>query len=144
MRSGSAKACHTRSRGASKTRMMTSSCVLFCASTLLLLGLDGLQIHLEAIEAFFPEAAVVLDPLRRIFQRPGFQPRRAPLRLAAAGDQPRALQHFQMLGNRGGAYTEGLCQFADGCLAEREPGEDRASCRIGEGGKGGAEMIGHV
>src|SRR5258706_11933001 len=94
IRSGSVKHFHTRSRGASKTRLMTNSCGLFSSATFFLLGLDFSEVIVETVEAFFPEAAVVLDPFGDVFQRACLQPPRTPPRLAAAGDQPRALQHL--------------------------------------------------
>src|ERR1700684_311559 len=86
-RSGSVSAFHISSRGASKTRVTTSSraadsvALLLLASILVLLFLRlrfGLlqlaQIVLEAIECFIPETAIVLQPVRRILERTRRQP----------------------------------------------------------------------
>jgi hypothetical protein len=87
----------------------------------------------------------MLDPLGSFLQRTRFQPAGAPLRRAAAPDQTGALQHLQVLGDGRQAHVEGFRQFTDRGLARGEPGEDRASGRIGERGKGGVETIGrHV
>src|SRR5687768_4172692 len=97
MRCGSVKAFHTKSRGASKTRVMTNSSRLFLSSTLFLPGLDFPKVIVETVKALFPKAAVLLDPFGNVFQRAGFQARRAPLRLTAARDQAGAFQYLQML-----------------------------------------------
>src|SRR5271154_2472224 len=66
---GSVHAPKTRSRGASKTRVTTSSrsagsaISSFFAGTFTLLCLNLFQVLIQAIEAFFPEAAVLLDPI---------------------------------------------------------------------------------
>src|SRR5947207_8553069 len=91
--STSVKHFHTSSPGSLNTREMTNSC-LFSAATFFLLGLDFLQIILEPVEAFFPKTAVVFDPVGGIFQRGSFEAGRAPLRLAAAGDQAGAFQRL--------------------------------------------------
>src|SRR5918995_960259 len=96
-RCGSVKAFHTKSRGASKTRVMTNSSRLFLSSTFFLPGLDFPQVIVETVKALFPKTAELLEPFCHVFQRAGFQARRAPLRLAAACDQAGALQHLQVL-----------------------------------------------
>src|ERR1700719_1569148 len=71
-RSGSVSAFHTRSRGASKTRVTTSArspdsaaALLFAAILVLLLFrfllLQFAQIVLEAVERFLPETAIVFE-----------------------------------------------------------------------------------
>src|SRR5829696_439087 len=141
-RCGSVKAFHTKSRGASKTRLMTNSCRLFPSATSFLPGLNFLQISVEPIEALFPKPAVVLDPVRRVFQRARLQPRRAPLRFAAARNQAGALQYLQVLRHGGSADVERLCQFGDGSFAQGEPCEDGAPRRVGEGRERRAKAIG--
>src|SRR6266481_6326879 len=66
IRSGSAQALNTRSRGALKTRVMSNSrsrdslaAALLLTAISLLLGLQLAQIVLQPIEAFLPEAAIV-------------------------------------------------------------------------------------
>src|SRR5688572_14028236 len=97
-------------RGASKVRVRTSSRspgwagILFSAATLLPFRLQGAQMRFESIEALFPEATVLVKPVVGVFQGGGLQLAGAPLRLAAPRDQPGALQHLQVLGNRRQAH----------------------------------------
>src|SRR5258708_34974385 len=90
---GSVHAFHTRSRGASKTRVMTNSrsgggvVGLFFSVMFLLLVLQLVQIIVQAFEALIPETAIVLHPVRDLLERSCLQPARSPLRLAAARDQ---------------------------------------------------------
>src|SRR5438128_1322632 len=69
------------------------------AAMLSLLGLELAQVVVQAIEALIPETPIVLHPVGDLLQRTRVQPAGAPLRLAAAGDQARALQNLQMLGD---------------------------------------------
>src|SRR5216110_1454841 len=86
-RSGSVHALKTSSRGASKTRVMTSSPAAgFLAAlgsgllaAMLLLVLQLTQIVVQAIEALLPEVAIGLHPVGDLLQRTGGQPAGAPL-----------------------------------------------------------------
>src|SRR5262245_50712538 len=78
IRSGSVQALKTRLRGAAKTRVMVSSRsvgaeggLFLAAMVLLLLSLDSAQILTQAAQAFFPERAIVLEPVHRLFERTG-------------------------------------------------------------------------
>ena len=53
----------------------------------------------QAVEAVLPEAPVIRKPVGGLLERLSLQPRRACC-AAPAGDEPRALQHLQVLGNR--------------------------------------------
>src|SRR5262245_42515464 len=72
MRSGSVHALKTRLQGASKTRVITSSRSvvgeegLFFSAMLLLLSLDIAQIFTQAVQAVFPERAIVFEPVDRL------------------------------------------------------------------------------
>ena len=57
---------------------------------------DALQVDVEPVEAGVPEGAVALHPLGGLPQRPGLEAARAPLGVAAARDQPGALEHLQV------------------------------------------------
>src|SRR5712671_1549908 len=108
-RSGSVHARNTSRRGASKMRVMTSSrsrtsaSMLVLVSIFLLLSLQFVQVILQAIEALFPEMAIMLEPVGGILQRTGFEPAGPPLRLAATRNKARVLEHLEMLGDRGKA-----------------------------------------
>src|SRR5580658_1330280 len=130
--SGSIHALNTRRRGASMTRVTTScrsvvsaavvsAATSMAAATLLALSLQVLQIGLQAIEARFPEAAVMLQPIRGVLEWTRLEPTWPPLCVAATHDQPGAFQHFQVLGNAGKAHGERLGQFGDRNLARRKP-----------------------
>src|SRR5215510_2455235 len=91
MCSGFVMASKTRSRGASKSRVsaisrsdgvLTLNVPLFAAvltDMSLLLCLQVAQIHIEAIEASFPQRAVPLGPLGDLLQRRRVDSARTPL-----------------------------------------------------------------
>ena len=63
-------------------------------------------------------------------------------RPAAASDEARALENFEMLRDAGKAHLEGRGQFRHRRLAQRQPRQNSAPRGIGEGRKGRAEAIG--
>ncbi len=67
---------------------------------------------------------------------------RTPLCIASAHHKSGALQDLEVLGDGGEADAERAGQIGDRGFAAREPGEDGAPRGIGEGGEGGAEMVG--
>src|SRR5437762_7604366 len=85
--SGSVHACQTNSRGASNTRLITSSCSLAVIVLLSLpdtfppFGLNFLQVAVQLVEAVLPIRAVMLDPVGDTFQRLCLEAARPPLRL---------------------------------------------------------------
>src|SRR5262245_11756185 len=103
---------NTRSRGASKTRVRTISrsevpstpTLALAAAMLFLLCLQIAQIDVQAIETLSPEAAVVVYPVGDVFEGARAQSAGAPLGFAAAGDQARVLEYFEMLGHSGQAH----------------------------------------
>src|SRR5713101_6696864 len=166
--SGVVMASNTRCRGASNTRVMAISrsdgVVIFrvlstFASTLLLLlysdfgfgsrrgfhrflGLQFLQIVVEAIEALIPEPAEVSQPAIDLFERDRRDTARSPLRLAPTRDQAGMFQHLEMFRDRGKAHVEWLGEFRHRRFAERQSRQNRPPCRIGEGCEGRAEGVG--
>src|SRR5262245_56888350 len=99
--SGSVQASKTSAGGAANTRVKTSSrSDSRCVVTVLLLLLHPAQVLIEPVEALLPEPAVVLHPAGDLLQRPGDEPARSPLGVAAAGDQAGRLQHLEVLGDR--------------------------------------------
>src|SRR6266849_652211 len=163
MSSLSVRDFQTRATGASKVRSTTSgssfiaallvATLLFAAISLLLalnvlrlaLALQFLEVAVQLVEALLPVAPVVLDPLGDVLERSRLQPAGPPLRLAAALDQARALEHLEVLGHGGQTDVEGLGQFQDRGFPRGEARKDRAARGIGEGGEGAAEAIGrHV
>src|SRR6516225_9932530 len=108
--SGSVHASNTSRRGASKMRRMTSSAgtVTVSAAILRVLGLQLAQIFVKPSKAFFPEAAVMLEPIRSVLERCRIELARPPLRPAATRNQARPLQHLEVLGDGGEAHVKGL------------------------------------
>src|SRR5208282_1467332 len=112
------------------------------AATLLLLGLQIerfrilrvicatafqlTDIVVQPVETLLPEAAIVLDPSGNIPERSSLQATRPPLRLAAASDQPGALQHLQMFGDRRHTHLKWRGQLGNRSLAQRQPPQNCA------------------
>src|SRR5579859_8029527 len=100
---GSVQALKTRSRGASKMRVMTTSrsarlvSSLLLAAMFLLLGLNLTEIIVEAIQTLLPETAIVRDPVGDVLERPGLKSAGAPLGLPTPGDKAGPLQHLEVL-----------------------------------------------
>src|SRR5262245_59512860 len=151
MCSGLVNISQTSARGASKSRVMRISqsdgvviTSLFFALILLVLLLQRFQVVVEAIEAFLPEPPIPLDVAGDLLKRLGVQSTRAPLRVASADDEARALEHLEVLRDRREAHLErgGELRYRD--LALREPREDGASGRIGESSECRIEILGHL
>src|SRR5438128_1291895 len=128
--SGLVHAVHTSSRGASSTRVAMidrGSCsrsTLFLALTLLLLGLQYLQIILQPIEAFLPQPAVALEPVVDVLEGVRLDAAGPPLRLAASRDEAGTLQHLEVLGTGWEAHLEGLGQTRPGVRTRLIPRSD--------------------
>src|SRR5690606_12977221 len=111
--SGPARPAGVPLQSASSLRSCSSPCRSTAGIALLfrlawLFRLDLLQVDVQAIETLLPQAPVVLDPLRGGIQGLRLEPRRAPLAFAAAHDEPGALQHLEVLGDRRQAHVERL------------------------------------
>src|SRR6266498_2351804 len=94
---GSVHSLKTRSRGASKRRVMLSSRASASALRAIVtsLRLHRLQIGIETIEALLPEPAIMFEPFGRFLQWSGLKPTRPPLLFAALGDHARLLEHLE-------------------------------------------------
>src|SRR5271169_5158519 len=111
IRSGSVQAFQTKSRGAFKMRVMTSTRPSGCTAALLFAGMFLLlldfqfahlqlaQILLQTIEALLPETAIVLQTVGGVLERTCLEPAGPPLRFAATRDQTGTLQHLEVLGD---------------------------------------------
>jgi hypothetical protein len=104
--------------------------------------LQLLQVNVQAIEALLPKAAIIFEPGVDALERLELDPAGAPLRLAAAHNEARALQHLEMLGDGGKAHVERPGQLGDVGFAQGEPRQYGAPRRVGKGCEGGAEAIG--
>src|SRR6266566_212935 len=80
---------------------------------LLLLALQLLQHRIEACEVRLPDAAVALDPIGRLGERPRLEFAGPALRLAAAGDQAGSLEDLEMLRDRGLRHSERRGELGD-------------------------------
>src|SRR5581483_4296559 len=107
----------------------------------LLLGLELAQIGVEAVEALLPEPAIALEPFVDFLERQRLDAAGPPLRLAAAADQPGALEHLEMLGDGGAADVEWRGELGDRGLPQRQAGEDRPARGVGQRGEGVAKAI---
>src|SRR5829696_3322025 len=140
-RSASVHSRHTRSRGASNTRVTLKP---FC-SPIAGAFLGRSQARLEPVEAALPEATVLLKPRGRVAERRALQPRRAQLGGPSARDQPRVLEDLQVLGDRLDGDRERLRELAHARVALGEPVEDRTARRVRECRERAAELVdGHL
>jgi len=105
------------------------------------------EIRRELIELELPEAAVALDPRRRLAHRRGDERRAPHAPLAADAREAGALEDSHVLRDRGQRHLESRRKLADRALARCEPRHDRAPCRIGESSEGIVErplMVNHM
>lgn len=109
---------------------------------LALLFFQLVEVVIEAIEAFEPEFAVVVDPVGDFFEWAGLETAGAPLGIACAGDEAGALENFEVLRDGGEGHFERLGEFGDGGLALEEAGKDGPAGGVGESGEGGGEVVG--
>src|ERR1700730_2410838 len=96
------------------SRSPASAAVLVLAPKSVLLRFQLAEVIVQAIEAFFPEMPVVFQPIGGVLERTSFERAGSPLRLAAAVDQAGALQHLEVLGDRGKAHRERLRHLGGG------------------------------
>ena len=98
----------------------------------------------EPIEPGLPDLPVSTDPLDGVIERCGLEAAGPVLGVLSSRDQPRALEHLEVLGDRLEAHVERFGQLVHRRLAVGEPGEDRSARRVGEGCEGDAErVVGH-
>src|SRR4029453_18248122 len=88
-------------------------------------SLELLQVLVQSVVSLFPEAAVMLRPIRNFLERRCLQLGGTRLPLAGPRDQPGSLQHLQMLGDRRQADVERLGQLEDRGLPPLQPGQER-------------------
>jgi hypothetical protein len=72
----------------------------------------------EPVEPLLPESPIRFEPIGDLLQCCPIELARTPLRFPAPGDQARAFQYFQMLGDCRLADAERLDQFIDGRSGE--------------------------
>jgi len=91
-----------------------------------------LEQGVEPLEVALPVPPVTFQPSGGFRERLGLEPSRPSLRLAAARNQSRALQHLEVLGDRGLGHLERLRQLRHRRVPGGQPGEDRPPRGIGE------------
>src|SRR3954470_6318233 len=128
--SGSIMQLKTSCRGASKTRVKRRTCSVMGISVRG--GLEGAEMVVQLVEALRPQTPVLLDPVDGGVQGVSFQVAGPELRPPATGDQTRAFEHLQMLGDARQAQVERLGQLVDRRVAGGEPRNDGPPRRIGE------------
>src|SRR5437867_3675118 len=143
---GSVHALYTRCRGASKTlvvtRVRSGAITLSPAAMSLFLPLQFAQMRVESIETLFPENAIALHPSGCFAKPRRLEPCGPPLRVASTRDQPRMLEHLEVLRDRGEGHVEGLRELSDGSLARCETCQDCPPRGVRDRGKGRAEVVG--
>src|SRR5919198_556975 len=87
----------------------------------------GGQDLVERVETVRPEASVAGDPFRGALDRADDRPAASLPPGLLARQEPRALEHAEMLRDRGERDVERLGQRADARLAAGERHEDRAA-----------------
>src|ERR1700704_271094 len=130
-RFGSVHALNTSSRGASNTRVSTSSWPSFAmmlpVAILFLLFLYVAQIVIQPIEALRPEPLVVSQPIGDVLERPGSDPAGPPLCLAPACNQTGMFQHLEVPGDGGQAHRKGSSELRHSGLPGGQAREDGAA-----------------
>ena len=87
-----------------------------------LFGLDLLEIRVKAIEALFPELAVVVNKGGNFDQRGSFEVARPPLGLPGAPDKSGSLKYFEVFGDGRKGHVKGLGEFGNRSFARSQPG----------------------
>src|SRR6478609_3046022 len=116
--SGSVMQRNTSSRGASKTRRTRSTWSVIGVSCRR--GLEGAEMGIEFVEALGPRAPARFHPVDRGVERLALEVAGPELGLPAAGDQPRPLEHLQVLGDPGERQGEGCRQLVHRQVPGRE------------------------
>src|SRR5262249_45534131 len=143
--SGSVHICQMRSIGASKLRSITTAswepsfCVIVCACPSFPVEMREVVVH--PVEAVLPHRPVLLRPGRDLLQWCGVEAERSELGAVTPHDQPRPLQHVDVLRDGRKRQVERLGELVDGRLTSSETGQDRSPRRVGQHGEGLAERI---
>jgi len=99
------------------------------------------EIRRELIELELPEAAVALDPRRRLAHRRGDERRAPHAPLAPNARETGALEHSDVFRDRRQRHLESRRKLADCAFARGEPGDDCAPRRVVEGGERAVERL---
>jgi hypothetical protein len=101
-----------------------------------------LQNVVEARVALLPVLPVGRDPVGDQLETARFQAARPALGVAAARDQAGALEHLEVLGDRGLAHVVRFSELEHRGLAPGQLGDHRATGPVGEGGERRVQVVG--
>ncbi len=104
---------------------------------MLLLLLQFVQVVIQAVETFLPEAAVFLDPVGRVLEGLGIEAAGSPLGFSPAGDQAGPLQDLQSLEIPGREMSKGWAN----CMTDCSPRERRARMARRVGSERAEKMV---
>src|SRR6516225_7977841 len=142
--SGSVHIRHMRSTEASKLRSITTAsrrpCSLIVPSCPWLCP-ELSEVGVHPVEAGLPHAPVLLGPGRDLLEWCGVESTRPVLGVVAPDDQPRLLQHLDVLRAGRERHLERRSELVDCCLAFREARQDCSPRRVGKCREGLAEPI---
>lgn len=93
----------------------------------------------ESIELVLPEPAVLVEPVSGTSHGGWQQAHPTNTTFTPALHKASALEHNEVLANRGERHREGTCQLADGRLSGREPRDNRAPRGVGKRAEDGIE-----
>jgi len=106
------------------------------------LGVGFLEIGFEFVEALFPEAAMVFEPVHDRAQDLRLESAEPHAAAFLAGDDRGILEHAQVLGHRGQGHAEGRGEIPDRVVATvGEHRHDAAAGPVAEGGEEGVEAL---
>lgn len=100
-----------------------------------------LQVIIQTIEAFLPVASIMFQPVHRVLHWLCLEAAGTPLRGAAANDEPAALQHLEVFGDRGKTHIKWLCELLDRGFTGGKPGKDCPPGRIGKSCKRRTKLV---
>src|SRR5258705_7326507 len=86
----------------------------------------------ESLEVGFPEFAIALQPFSRLSEWLGVETAWPALSIAAARNQPRSLQHFEVLGNGWLGHRERLGPLHKRRITSSPTGQNRPPRRSGK------------
>src|ERR671919_699359 len=141
-RSGSVHSRQTSSRGASNVQPISIAGSRLSPDVSATGGLPRsvLQTLVHPLEAVLPEAPVALDPVRGLLQTSALEVGGTKPRDLSPGDQPSALQHLEVLGDRLDRDGEALGELGQRCVAAAQPVQDLPTGRVSEGGERAIEL----
>ena len=99
------------------------------------------EVARELLQLRLPEVSIPRDPLQRRAHRFGGDACATHAPLPLDGRQPRALEHTDVLRDRGERHVEPGGKLTDGAFPAPQARQDLATGRVGERGEGGVERL---